>query len=142
MKRSQRARSKRGCTPSTKSIASRTRIQRGRTATSAMKQTSFISSSRSLRGSRPRIFSSPSNGISPSIAFSAVVLPAPLGPMRPTMRPAWISNEVPSSASLFLYALRRPRALTTVSWTTASRAMSWSWTAAFMPHLRCAGQAV
>src|SRR3546814_16997735 len=37
----------------TKSMASLTRIQRGGTATSAMKQTSFISSSRSVRGSRP-----------------------------------------------------------------------------------------
>ena len=35
------ARAKRGCTPETKSIASLTRIQRGSTATSAMKQTSL-----------------------------------------------------------------------------------------------------
>ena len=64
-----------------------TRIQRGSTATSAMKQTCSISSSRCVRGSRPSTFSSPSKSVRPRIAFSAVVLPAPLGPIRPTMRP-------------------------------------------------------
>jgi hypothetical protein len=101
-KRSQRARSKRGWTPATNSIASATRIQRGSTATSAMKQTSFISSSRCVRGSLPSTSSSPSNGIRPRIALSAVVLPAPLGPIRPTMRPGSIRNCALSSASLFL----------------------------------------
>jgi hypothetical protein len=96
------ARSKRGCTPATNSIASLTRIQRGSTATSAMKQTSFMSSSRSVRGSRPSTLSSPSNGISPSIAFRAVVLPAPLGPIRPMILPGSICRLVSSSASLFL----------------------------------------
>ena len=48
-----RLRSKRGCTPATKSTACDTLSQRGSTATSAMKQTSFISWSRSVRGSLP-----------------------------------------------------------------------------------------
>ena len=96
------ARSKRGCTPATNSIASLTLIQRGSTATSAMKQTSRIRSSRWVRGSRPRTDNWPSNGMRPSMALSAVVLPAPFGPIRPTMRPPGISNAVLSSATLFL----------------------------------------
>src|SRR4029077_2419799 len=44
------------------------------------------------------------------MAFSAVVLPAPLGPMSPTMRPSSIRKSMPSSATVVPNALRRPRA--------------------------------
>ena len=94
-----------GCTPATKSIASHTRSQRGRIATSAMKHTSCISASRWVRGSSPSTFSSPSNGISPSTAFSVVVLPEPFGPIRPTMRPAGMSKLTLSTATLLAVAL-------------------------------------
>ncbi|KAG1250980.1 hypothetical protein G6F65_018527 [Rhizopus arrhizus] len=101
-KRSQRARSKRGWTPATKSIASRTFSQRGSTATSAMKQMSFISSSRCSRGSRPSTLSSPSTEVRPRMAFNAVVLPAPLGPIRPMMRPLGMLKLASSRATVVL----------------------------------------
>src|SRR5688500_14266555 len=44
----------------------------------------------------------------PSMASSAVVLPAPLGPMRPRMRPSSTRRSMPSTATLLPYALRRP----------------------------------
>src|SRR5579864_5816696 len=44
------------------------------------------------------------------MAFSAVVLPAPLGPMSPTMRPSSMRKSIPSSATVDPKALRRPRA--------------------------------
>ena len=56
--------------------------------------------SRSVRGSLPSTFSSPSNGTRPSAAFSVVVLPEPLGPIRPTMRPAGMSKLMLSTAGL------------------------------------------
>jgi len=93
------SREKRGCTPATKSTASLTRIQRGSTATSAMKHTCFISSLRWRRGSSPSTESRPSNSVRPRIALSAVVLPAPLGPIRPTMRPGSIVRSTASSAT-------------------------------------------
>src|SRR6266567_2616287 len=103
-------RSNRGCTPATYSIICETRIQRGSTATSAIKQTSRMSWSRSLHGSRPRTFSVPSYGVSPTIAFRAVVLPAPLGPIIPRMRPSSTRKSMPSRAIVVPNALRRPRA--------------------------------
>src|SRR3989442_8050463 len=46
----------------------------------------------------------------PRIALSAVVLPAPLGPMSPRMRPSSTRKSIPSSAMVVPKALRRPRA--------------------------------
>src|SRR5216684_2761238 len=48
------------------------------------------------------------------MALSAVVLPAPLGPMSPRMRPSSIRKSMPSSATVVPNALRRPRASMTV----------------------------
>src|SRR6266849_4729322 len=104
------ARSNRGCTPATYSSACETLTHRGSTATSAMKQTSRMSWSRSVQGSRPSTFSSPLYGVRPRIALRAVVLPAPLGPMSPRMRPSSMRKSMPSSAMVVPNALRRPRA--------------------------------
>src|SRR3982074_569601 len=46
----------------------------------------------------------------PRIALSAVVLPAPLGPMSPRMRPSSTRKSMPSSATVVPKVLRRPRA--------------------------------
>src|SRR5438093_12846358 len=46
----------------------------------------------------------------PRIALSAVVLPAPLGPMSPKMRPSSTRKSTPSSATVVSKTLRRPRA--------------------------------
>src|SRR5258708_3953243 len=46
----------------------------------------------------------------PSIACSAVLLPAPLGPMRPRMRPSSTERSTPARAMDLPKALRRPRA--------------------------------
>src|SRR5581483_5753098 len=54
-----------------------------------MNETSRINSSRDFHGSRPSTFNSPSYDVSPSTALSNVVLPAPLGPMIPRMRPSF-----------------------------------------------------
>src|SRR5262249_34680169 len=48
--------------------------------------------------------------MSPRIALSAVVLPAPLGPISPTMRPSSTRKLMLSSAMVVPNALRRPRA--------------------------------
>src|SRR6266849_1225727 len=104
------ARSNRGCTPATYSSACETLTHRGSTATSAMKQTSRMSWSRSVQGSRPSTFSSPLYGVSPRIALSAVVLPAPLGPISPRMRPSSTRKFMPSTATFVPKAFRRPRA--------------------------------
>ena len=42
------------------------------------------------------------------MAWSAVVLPAPLGPMSPTMRPSSTRKSTPSSAAVVPNCLRRP----------------------------------
>src|SRR5205814_4787489 len=44
------------------------------------------------------------------MAFSAVVLPAPLGPTSPRMRPSSTRKSIPSSATVAPKVLRRPRA--------------------------------
>src|SRR5437762_680663 len=44
------------------------------------------------------------------MALSAVVLPAPLGPMRPRMQPSSTRRLMPSSATVVPYDFRRPRA--------------------------------
>src|SRR5437764_4963677 len=75
-----------------------------------MNETSRISSSREFHGSRPRTFNSPSYEVRPRMALSAVVLPAPLGPMRPRIRPSSTRKSIPSSATVVLKVLRRPRA--------------------------------
>src|SRR5215469_7371139 len=75
-----------------------------------MKQTSCISRSRSRHGSRPSTLSSPWYGVKPRIALSAVVLPAPFGPMSPTMRPSSTRRSTPSSATVVPNLLRSPRA--------------------------------
>src|SRR5438874_113850 len=49
----------------------------------------------------------------PRIALSAVLLPAPFGPMRPRMRPSSTHRSTPSSATVAPKDLRRPRALMT-----------------------------
>src|SRR6202521_2422109 len=79
-----------------------------------MKHTSRMSRSRSAQGSRPNTCSSPSYGVRPRIALSAVVLPAPLGPMSPRMRPSSTRKLMLSSAMVVPKALRRPRASMTV----------------------------
>src|SRR5882724_4120111 len=75
-----------------------------------MNDTSRISNSRSVHGLRPSTLSSPSYGVSPRIALSAVVLPAPLGPMSPRMRPASTRKSMPSTATVVPNAFRKPRA--------------------------------
>src|SRR6266567_1126876 len=75
-----------------------------------MKETSRISWLRSFQGSRPSTVSSPSYGVRPRIALSAVVLPAPLGPIIPRIRPSSTRKLMPSSAIVVPNALRRPRA--------------------------------
>ena len=52
-----------------------------------------MSSSRFVHGSRPSTFNSPSYDVSPRIALSAVVLPAPFGPIIPRMRPSSICKS-------------------------------------------------
>src|SRR5690606_6083241 len=99
-----------GCTRSTNSISSRVRIQRGRMAVSAMKHTCCISCCRCRCGSRPSTLSSPWYGVRPRMAFSAVVLPAPLGPIRPTMRPAGMVKVTLSRARVLPKDLLSPRA--------------------------------
>src|ERR1700722_19197248 len=44
------------------------------------------------------------------MALSAVLLPAPLGPIRPTMRPSPTVRSTPSSATDFPNVLASPRA--------------------------------
>src|SRR5689334_11525762 len=73
-----------------------------------MNETSRISSFRAVHGSFPRTVNSPSYEVSPRIALSAVVLPAPLGPIRPRMRPSSTRRSIPSSATVVPNALRRP----------------------------------
>src|SRR5437879_2655224 len=75
-----------------------------------MKETSRMSCSRAAQGSRPSTFNSPSYEVRPRIALSAVVLPAPLGPMSPRMCPSSTRRSTPSSATVVPKALRRPRA--------------------------------
>src|ERR1041385_631914 len=75
-----------------------------------MKETSRMSSSRAAQGSRPRTVSSPSYEVRPRIALSAVVLPAPLGPMIPRMRPSSTLRSIPSTATVVPKTLRSPRA--------------------------------
>src|SRR5215831_17857050 len=48
--------------------------------------------------------------MSPRIALSAVVLPAPLGPISPRIRPSSTHKSMSSSAMVGPKALRRPRA--------------------------------
>src|SRR5579863_1093984 len=75
-----------------------------------MKHTSRISSSRCVRGSRPSTLSSPLKEVSPRIALRAVVLPAPFGPMSPTMRPASMWKLTPARACVAPKLLASPRA--------------------------------
>src|SRR5882672_11479530 len=75
-----------------------------------MNETSRMSPSRFVHGSRPRTFNSPSYEVSPRIALSAVVLPAPFGPIIPRMRPSSTCKSMPFSATVVPNALRRPRA--------------------------------
>src|ERR1700722_10904545 len=46
----------------------------------------------------------------PRIAFSAVLLPAPLGPIRPRMRPDSTLRSMPSRATVLPKLFLRPRA--------------------------------
>src|SRR5437016_867936 len=75
-----------------------------------MKETSRMSCSRALQGSRPSTINFPSYEVRPRIALSAVVLPAPLGPMSPRMRPSSTRRSMPSSATVVPKVLRTPRA--------------------------------
>src|SRR5688572_9638614 len=75
-----------------------------------MKETSRIRSSRCDHGLRPRTVSCPSYGMRPRMALSAVVLPAPFGPMSPTIRPSSIRKAMPSKATVAPKVFRKPRA--------------------------------
>src|SRR6266571_8670427 len=75
-----------------------------------MKETSRMSSTRAFQGSRPRTVNCPSYEVRPRIAFSAVVLPAPFGPISPRMRPSSTRRSTLSSAMVVPKTLRRPRA--------------------------------
>src|SRR5918996_636797 len=75
-----------------------------------MKETSRMSSSRFVHGSRPSTFNSPSYDVRPRIALSAVVLPAPFGPIIPRMRPSSTCKSMSSRATVVPNVLRRPRA--------------------------------
>src|SRR5688572_1177900 len=46
----------------------------------------------------------------PRMAWRAVLLPAPLGPIRPRIRPSSTRRSMPSTATVVPKALRRPRA--------------------------------
>src|SRR5687768_11064551 len=46
----------------------------------------------------------------PRMALSAVVFPAPFGPMSPTIRPSSICKSIPSKATVSPKVLRKPRA--------------------------------
>src|SRR6266581_1923690 len=46
----------------------------------------------------------------PRMAWSAVLLPAPLGPTIPRMRPSSTRRSIPSKATVVPKVLRRPRA--------------------------------
>src|SRR5262249_46850397 len=54
--------------------------------------------------------SSPSQGMRPTMVFRRVVLPEPLGPMIPRMRPGSTLRSMPSSATVVPNVLRRPLA--------------------------------
>src|ERR1700686_446655 len=57
----------------------------------------------------PSMLMSPALGCStPSTILMVVVLPAPLGPSRPTISPACTPKEMPSTATVVPYSLRRP----------------------------------
>src|ERR1700736_6104024 len=75
-----------------------------------MKETSRMSSSRALHGSRPSTVNFPSYEVRPRIALSAVVLPAPFGPISPRMRPSSTRRSTLSNAMVVPKTLRRPRA--------------------------------
>src|SRR5437867_10248221 len=75
-----------------------------------MNETSRMSSSRAFHGSRPSTDNCPSYEVSPRIALSAVVLPAPFGPMSPRMRPSSTRRLTSSSATVVPKTLRSPRA--------------------------------
>src|SRR5207249_897590 len=75
-----------------------------------MNETSRMSCSRAAHGSRPSTLSSPWYAVSPRIAFSKVVLPAPLGPMSPRIRPSSTRRSTSSNATVVPKTLRRPRA--------------------------------
>src|SRR5438067_1710264 len=73
-----------------------------------MNETSRMSSSRAFQGSRPSTVKFPSYEVSPRIALSAVVLPAPFGPMRPRIRPSLTRRSTLSSATVVPKTLRSP----------------------------------
>src|SRR6266404_7279043 len=73
-----------------------------------MKETSRMSSSRAFHGPRPSTVNFPWYDISPRIALSAVVLPAPFGPISPRMRPSSIRRSTSSSATVVPKTLRSP----------------------------------
>src|SRR6266446_891310 len=73
-----------------------------------MNETSRMSSSRAFQGSRPSTVKFPSYEVSPRIALSAVVLPAPFGPMRPRIRPYLTRRSTLSSATVVPKTLRSP----------------------------------
>ena len=60
----------------------------------------------SLKGLKPAIVISPLSGFNiPQSIFMVVDLPAPLGPMYPTISPFFISKEISSTACTSLYFL-------------------------------------
>src|ERR1700736_3230476 len=75
-----------------------------------MNETSRMSSSRAFHGSRPSTDNCPSYEVSPRIALSAVVLPAPFGPINPRIRPSSTRRSTLSNATVVPKTLRRPRA--------------------------------
>src|SRR5947207_3644426 len=108
-----------------------------------MNETSRMRSSRELHGSRPRTVSCPSYDVRPRTALSAVVLPAPLGPISPRMRPSSTRKSTPSRATVGPNALRRPRAsmLVMVSAILLGSVRRWL-AASFQQLFRCQAEAL
>src|SRR5690349_1795625 len=75
-----------------------------------MKQTSSMRASRCVRGSSPSTLSSPSKEVRPRMDLITVVLPAPFGPLRPTIRPASTLRSTPRTTGVLPYRFVRPRA--------------------------------
>src|SRR5205809_1597350 len=85
-----------------------------------------FSRSGSRTASTPRTRTSPRSGSRrPSRTSTVVVLPAPLGPSRPKIVPAWTSKLTPSTARVSPYALCSPATRMTGSAAAAVGLLTW-----------------